>query len=186
VVNATPRPLYPRERDVVFAAHNVPFQFCAEDKKNIFAPVSQCCDIFSCLFTHSVDKKTSKRAFKLAVFFLGKCSLENVRKDLCGELNLVSRCYVKAVFAFIKFFSNTEFRLSQFSCVGFCKSVKPKFHVTERPLQSEEKNVPHEHWRGLHEVHCARMPHLLLYCVCNKRAYVVRRDIVHRIYQCVP
>jgi len=138
--------------------------------------------IFSCLFVHSVDKKTSKRAFKFAVF-LGKCSFENVRKDLCGELNLVSRCYVKAVFAFIKFFSNTEFRLSQFSCVAFCKSVKPKFHVTERPLQSEEKNVPHEHWKGLHEVHCARMPHLLLYYVCNTRAYVVRRDVVHKIYQ---
>jgi hypothetical protein len=90
---------------------------------------------------------------------------------------------MKAVHSFIKFFSYTEFRLSQFSCVAFCKSVKPKFHVTERPRQSEDKNVPHEHWRGPHVVHCARMPHLLLYCVCNKRAYVVHRDIGHRIYQ---
>jgi len=37
VVNATPRPLYPRERDMIFAAYNVPFWFCAEDNNNIFA-----------------------------------------------------------------------------------------------------------------------------------------------------
>jgi hypothetical protein len=69
MMNATPRPLYPRERDVILAAHNVPFQFCAEDNKNIFATASYCCVIFSCLFTHGVDKKASKRAFKFAGLF---------------------------------------------------------------------------------------------------------------------
>lgn len=113
--------------------------------------------------------------------------MENVRKDWRGELNLVSRCCMKAVSNFIKFFSNTEFRLSRFSCLTCCKSVKPKFHITERPRQSENKNVinfvPIEHWTGLQDTQCARMHHLLLCCVCNKRAYVVRRDIVHRICQ---
>lgn len=113
--------------------------------------------------------------------------MEYVRKDLRGELDLVSRCCMKAVSTFIKFFSNTEFRLSRFSCVTRCKSVKPKFHITERTRQSEDKNVinfvPHEHWRGLHDIQSARMHHLLLCCICNKRAFVVRRDIVHRIYQ---
>jgi hypothetical protein len=70
VVNATPRPLYPRERDVIFAAHNVPFQFCAEDNKNIFATASYCCVIFSCLFTHVVGQKASKRACKFAGLIL--------------------------------------------------------------------------------------------------------------------
>lgn len=94
---------------------------------------------------------------------------------------------MKAVSNFIKFFSNTEFRLSRFSCVTCCKSVKPKFHITERPQQSEDKNVVnfvlHEHWTGLHDIQCARMHHLLLCCACSKRVYVVRRDVVHRIYQ---
>jgi hypothetical protein len=116
--------------------------------------------------------------------------LENLREDLRGELNLVSRCCMKVVSSFIKFFSNTEFRLYRFSCVTCCKSVKPKFHITERPRHSDDKNVinflPQEHWRGLHDIQCARMYHSLLCCVCNKRAYVVRRNIVHRIYQSVP
>jgi len=68
-----------------------------------------------------------------------------------------------------------------------CKSVKPKFHITERPRQSEGKKlinfVPHEHWKGLRDIQCARMHHLLLCYVCNKRVYLVRRDIVHGIYQ---
>ena len=68
MVNATPRPLYPRERDVIFAAHKVPFQFGAEDK-NIFSTASYCCVIFSCLFTHGVDKKASKWAFECAGLF---------------------------------------------------------------------------------------------------------------------
>jgi hypothetical protein len=58
----------PRERDVIFAAHSVPFQFCAADDKNIFAP-SYCCVVFSCLFTHGVGKKASKRACKFAGLF---------------------------------------------------------------------------------------------------------------------
>jgi len=68
-----------------------------------------------------------------------------------------------------------------------CKSVKPKFHTTERPRQSEGKKlinfVPHEHWTGLRDIQCARMHHLLLCYVCNKRVYLVRRDVVHGIYQ---
>lgn len=113
--------------------------------------------------------------------------MENVPKDLRGEVNLVSRCCMKAVSTFIVFFSNTEFRLSRFSCVTCCKSVKPKVYITERPRQAESKKVinfvPHGHWTGLRDIQCARMHHLLLCLVCNKRAYVVRRDVVHRIYQ---
>ena len=69
MVNVTPRPLYPSERDVIFAAHNVPLQFCEEGNMNIVETASYWCVIFSCLIALGVDNKANRRACKLAGLF---------------------------------------------------------------------------------------------------------------------